>query len=686
MSDSDIKFFKNLKFNHTNTRVPMALEVDVVDFDNLFGLIGEGDFNVLNGKDSIPSSAKLRADVSAFDDVKQLSAIIMRPDQLEADQLYEIVFRPKGSVSPGRTGKLRMTWQLSNNYKWTTAMMNGRSTKCDLMYIVDKLSGSVFLGIDDDGYRLIDQSYGSSIPEAALNGWYYFTVRGDSTDSYNFTTGVGKIEDITCWDDDQNPEHNDDGLNYCNGRGGNKLFSAPLGEPYYFDASNSGGNGNGNNQDPPPDEEIINPGIPRNNGDPDMKISTVNLSKGANSTRYQELEQDPEEKFYAYAQIKNVGTGRAKDFKVKFYIDGGKKNFNRDDEDYQGSVRIEEFNSGAEIRYSRELTSPTEPGTYWVYACITSIDEDSDMGNNCSDEDDKEEYGKLIIVEPPPVPSDLIAHSLRLKNGETTLPGGRSFGFTVTVNNIGAGDAESNFQILYEKNGPSTGYVWKPLGESRFSAVPLYAGSSEEHSTFNELAAAPTEEGDYRFRSCVDSKNVISESNEGNNCSGELEIEVLPSLNPSLKPVYRFWSDQNQSHFYTISETEKNNVINDYTDYQWRYERIAWCAYSKLEDDSLPVYRFWSDTNQSHFYTISETEKNKVVNDYPDEVWKYERIEWYAFDYAKSGTIPVYRFWSDQNQSHFYTASESEKQYVEDHYPDDVWKYEHVGWWVYPCP
>lgn len=171
------------------------------------------------------------------------------------------------------------------------------------------------------------------------------------------------------------------------------------------------------------------------------------------------------------------------------------------------------------------------------------------MGNNCSDEDDKEEYGKLIIVEPPPVPSDLTAHSLRLKSGETTLPGGRSFGFTVTVNNIGAGDAESNFQILYEKNGPSTGYVWKPLGESRFSAVPLYAGSSEEHSTFNELAAAPTEDGDYLIRSCVDSGGVISESNEGNNCSEELEIEVLPSLDPSLNPVYRFYSEVNTAHF-----------------------------------------------------------------------------------------------------------------------------------------
>lgn len=258
----------------------------------------------------------------------------------------------------------------------------------------------------------------------------------------------------------------------------------------------------------PPVREVVVPGISTSYGDPDMKISTVNLSKGAHSKRHHKLEQDPEERFWAYAKIKNVGTARAEDFKVKFYLDGGKKNFDRDDDDYQGSVRIEEFDAGAEIRYSMEITSPEEPGEYYIYACITSIDEDSDMGNNCSDEDDQEEYGKLIIVEPPPVPSDLTAHSLRLKSGETTLPGGRLFGLTLTVANLGDGDAESNFQIRHEINGPSTGYTWKPLAESRFTPVPLYAGSSDEHRTGDQLAAAPEQAGNYRIRSCVDSGGV----------------------------------------------------------------------------------------------------------------------------------------------------------------------------------
>ena len=148
----------------------------------------------------------------------------------------------------------------------------------------------------------------------------------------------------------------------------------------------------------PPPIKIINPGY-SSNGVPDMKIKTVNMSKGSKSTRHSTLYQDPGEKFYAYAKIKNSGDGTAHDFKIKFYIDGGNRNTNGDDDDYEGSVRIDTFNVDAEIRYNKELTSPSQPGTYWVYACITSIDEDSDQSNNCSDEDDREKYGELVVEE-----------------------------------------------------------------------------------------------------------------------------------------------------------------------------------------------------------------------------------------------------------------------------------------------
>jgi hypothetical protein len=41
-------------------------------------------------------------------------------------------------------------------------------------------------------------------------------------------------------------------------------------------------------------------------------------------------------------------------------------------------------------------------------------------------------------------------------------------------------------------------------------------------------------------------------------------------------PVYRFYSKQNRAHFYTTSQAERDKIIDIYSDYQWKYEGVAW--------------------------------------------------------------------------------------------------------------
>ncbi|MFH0981901.1 MAG: hypothetical protein V2A79_10210 [Planctomycetota bacterium] len=43
----------------------------------------------------------------------------------------------------------------------------------------------------------------------------------------------------------------------------------------------------------------------------------------------------------------------------------------------------------------------------------------------------------------------------------------------------------------------------------------------------------------------------------------------------------------------------------------------------------VPLYRFWSPVHECHFYTVSETEKAKLVEQYP-HVWTYECIACYV--------------------------------------------------------
>jgi len=43
-----------------------------------------------------------------------------------------------------------------------------------------------------------------------------------------------------------------------------------------------------------------------------------------------------------------------------------------------------------------------------------------------------------------------------------------------------------------------------------------------------------------------------------------------------------------------------------------------------------PVYRFWSPAGQCHFYTISERERDKLIEQYADR-WTYEGPAFYAW-------------------------------------------------------
>jgi hypothetical protein len=97
---------------------------------------------------------------------------------------------------------------------------------------------------------------------------------------------------------------------------------------------------------------------------------------------------------------------------------------------------------------------------------------------------------------------------------------------------------------------------------------------------------------------------------------------------PDCKPVYRFWSDRLKSHFYTISEGEKNGLIGVWG---WIYEGVSFFAYPVGEgpDWSLPVYRFWSSKYGSHYYTIDEADKANLIKN-SSNFWTFENAGWYA--------------------------------------------------------
>ena len=65
--------------------------------------------------------------------------------------------------------------------------------------------------------------------------------------------------------------------------------------------------------------------------------------------------------------------------------------------------------------------------------------------------------------------------------------------------------------------------------------------------------------------------------------------------------VYRFWNT-NGAHFYTASETERDN-INKTLGYAYRFEGTAYPLNYNSGRNTSPLYRFYNKTNNTHFYT-----------------------------------------------------------------------------------
>ncbi len=102
-------------------------------------------------------------------------------------------------------------------------------------------------------------------------------------------------------------------------------------------------------------------------------------------------------------------------------------------------------------------------------------------------------------------------------------------------------------------------------------------------------------------------------------------------------PVYHFVSTTNKRHFCTISEEEKYRMIDNFST-AWKYQGIAFFAYPEghQPEGARPVYQFWSDKLNQHFYTMDAATKDMMVKALSDS-WKYQGVAWYAPPVKKPG-------------------------------------------------
>lgn len=151
-------------------------------------------------------------------------------------------------------------------------------------------------------------------------------------------------------------------------------------------------------------------------------------------------------------------------------------------------------------------------------------------------------------------------------------------------------------------------------------------------------------------------------------------------------PVYCFYSSTMRDYFWTASENEMNQLLKDFNEGTgtYQYQGISGHAEQTPDKQNLPVYRFWNKRTMDHFYTTSETEKEQLLKDYDDgkDWYEYEGVAWYV---PKTSDVPVYRFYDVRNFNHYYTSDEQLKENLYQTYMNGtgVYRYEGIAWYWY---
>ena len=90
---------------------------------------------------------------------------------------------------------------------------------------------------------------------------------------------------------------------------------------------------------------------------------------------------------------------------------------------------------------------------------------------------------------------------------------------------------------------------------------------------------------------------------------------------------------------------------------------FSFTTYGTAAVTLMPVYRFYNVKNDSHFYTADESERTVVVATL-GSTYLFEGVAYTVNTSNPANNAPLYRFYNTRDGSHFYTASAAERDSV----------------------
>ncbi|KQT51935.1 hypothetical protein ASG43_20815 [Aureimonas sp. Leaf454] len=145
--------------------------------------------------------------------------------------------------------------------------------------------------------------------------------------------------------------------------------------------------------------------------------------------------------------------------------------------------------------------------------------------------------------------------------------------------------------------------------------------------------------------------------------------------------VFRFYNTETKLHFYTNSAIERDQILASPS--KLLFEGTAFKVPGEgAKDAALSVFRFFDSSTNTHFYTASTAERDKVQAE--ASPWKYEGAAFKAYADAGAGAggehLAVHRFLQTTTGTHFYTTSTTEKATIESTL--SLFRYEGVAYFV----
>ena len=213
-------------------------------------------------------------------------------------------------------------------------------------------------------------------------------------------------------------------------------------------------------------------------------------------------------RFNLGATVVNQGDGTADSTTLRYYQSSDSSITTGDTE--VGTDNVVRLNESARTLENISLAAPFTTGTYYYGACVDSVSDEVNTGNNCS-------AAVTVTVSAGPAP-DLVVSEPRL--GSNALAAGEPFLMSATVDNQGSARSPTTtlrFYLSADSTISSSDTMVDTVSVVPLGAPGGYVGNIEP--------TAPSMAGTYYYGVCVDS--VTGESDTTNNCSAAVAVTVV---------------------------------------------------------------------------------------------------------------------------------------------------------------